>query len=290
MIHPSAQDGYTIPPHGIELLKRDGYLITSIPAFSVAELQESFNRFIQADPLYKERYLQQYFGYGFDGYSYQGQTDSSNQAADDLVSTFVFSNFYEVIRYPVEFQNFLTESWQQIRPLIQSLEISLLEELKLSGLLDFYQQHMGHMVSCNYYPPIENFATAAADNTRLSAHPDVSLFTVFPFGMDGELEAELKDRAGCTIWQSIPASRQVVLFPGYLMELWSDGAIKALNHRVKLAQDVTAERFSFAFFSLPFPERRFVLPNRGPASASGSISDSRFTTSEGYFEAYLNLF
>ena len=44
-----------------------------------------------------------YFGYGFDGYSYAGQTDSTNQAEDDLVSTFVFSNFFPPDRFRPKF-------------------------------------------------------------------------------------------------------------------------------------------------------------------------------------------
>ena len=267
-----------IDGQAVDFLKSEGYLITSNPAFSAKALQDCFRNFVKAEPSYKQRYLQKQFGYGFDGYSYLGQPDSSNQAADDLVSTFVFSNFFDVTRYPPEFQPFLNGDWHQIRPMIQALEISLLKGLNMPKLLNFYQKHIGHMVSNNYYPPLQNFTTTAADHTRLSAHPDVSLFTVFPFGIDGDFEVEKVDEQGQSTWHSIPASETMLLFPGYLMELWSRGTIKALNHRVRLADDPTTERFSFAFFSLPFPHRKFLLPGRG------------IMTSETYFEAYLALF
>lgn len=269
--------------HNTDFLQTNGYLITDIPAFPPTDLEHTLRAFMDSDPTRRQCYLQKHFGYAFDGYSYAGQVDSTNQAEDDLVSTFVFSNFYPIERYPAEFQSFLNAGWHQIRPIIQALEIKLITGLDvmglgLTGLLDFYQQHIGHMVSCNYYPPMQHFATSAADNTRLSAHPDVSLFTVFPFGIDGELEMEIPDASGQVMWQSVSATDMMVIFPGYLMERWSGGALKALNHRVKVARDVTLERFSFAFFSLPFPNRRFILP-------SGSEM-----TSELYFEDYLNLF
>lgn len=284
-----------IGPQSIDFLKAEGYLVTSHAAFSVEELLACFRAFLAAAPAYQENYLQKQFGYGFDGYSYVGQPDSSNQAEDDLVSTFVFSNFYEVTCYPSEFQRFLKGGWHQVRQAIQTLEIEVIEQLNIPGLLDFYQQDVGHMVSNNYYPPLQNFATTAADNTRLSAHPDVSLFTVFPFGIDDHFELEQRHHSGPSTWLSLQASplhdaampgsaaeaalsNSIVLFPGYLLELWSNGAIRALNHRVRLARDVTSERFSFAFFSLPFPQREFTLPGHGTM------------TSEAYFEAYLALF
>ena len=267
-----------IDSQSVVFLKSEGYLITSKPALGNEELLSCFRALIDTDPAYKQRYLQKRFGYAFDGYSYAGQADSSNQAEDDVVSPFVISEFYEVERYPSEFRPFLDGGWHTTLQTIRALEIELLELLNISGLLDFYRQDMGHMISNNYYPPTRNFATAAAGNTRLSAHPDVSLFTVFPFGIDDDLELELIDDNGFSTWQSVQASASMLLYPGYLLELWTNGAIKALNHRVRLARDAATERFSFSFFSLPFPQREFVMPGRGTL------------TSEAYFEAYVGLF
>ncbi len=267
-----------IDSQSIDVLKSQGYLVMSKPALCNEELLDCFRAFIDTDPAYKERYLQKRFGYAFDGYSYVGQPDSSNQAEDDLVSTFVLSEFYDVERYPSEFHRFLHGGWRATLQTIRALEIEALELLNIPGLLDFYRQNVGHMISNNYYPPIRNFAATAADNTRLSAHPDASLFTIFPFGIDDDLELELIDDSGLSAWQSVQASASMLLYPGYLLELWTNGDIKALNHRVRLAHDVAAERFSFAFFSLPFPQREFVMPGRGTM------------TSEAYFEAYVGLF
>ena len=62
------------------------------------------------------------------------------------------------------------------------------------------------------------------------------------------------------------------------MEMWTHGTIKAMNHRVRLTDNSSAERFTFSFFSLPFPLREFAIPGRG------------LMTSEAYFDAYGALF
>jgi isopenicillin N synthase-like dioxygenase len=58
--------------------------------------------------------------------------------------------------------------------------------------------------------------------------------------------------------------------------LLSGGDIQALNHAVKRT-DTDKERYSFAFFSLPYPERAFKI-------------NQKAYTSSTYFEQYLNLF
>ena len=261
-----------------ELLRSRGYLVTSCAAVDSSELQEAFRTFIGRDRDYQLRFLQKQYGYAYDGYSYYGQSDSSHQAEDDLISTFVLSEFYPMERYPVEFHGFTNGSWKEVVQTVRSLEIDLLTQLDIPGLLDFYLKNAGHMVSNNYYPPVQEFTSSAAGNTRLSAHPDASLFTVFPFGIDEELELELTGESGESVWQSVDASRSILIYPGYLMELWTHGAIKAMNHRVRLGKDGAAERFTFSFFSLPFPLREFDMPGRGRM------------TSEGYFDAYGALF
>ena len=276
-----------------DFLKSRGYLVTTCAAVDSSELREAFRTFIGRDRDYQLRFLQKQYGYAYDGYSYYGQSDSSHQAEDDLISTFVLSEYYPVERYPVEFQSFLNGSWQGLLQTVRSLEIDLLTQLDIPGLLSFYQTNAGHMVSNNYYPPVQRFTNTAAGNTRLSAHPDASLFTVFPFGIDEELELEMAGESGESVWQSVDASGSILIYPGYLMEMWTHGAIKAMNHRVRLpttpsagpwrqpgrlGKDGAAERFTFSFFSLPFPLREFDMPGRG------------MMTSEGYFDAYGALF
>ncbi len=261
-----------------DLLKSRGYLVTSFAALDGSELLESFRTFIHQVRDYQLRFLQKRYGYAYDGFSYYGQTDSSHQAADDLISTFVFSEFYPVDRYPEEFQGFLKGGWHNVVEIVRSLETDLLTQLDIPGLLDFYRQNAGHMVSNNYYPPQQQFTTTAADNTRLSAHPDASLFTVFPFGIDKELELQVVGECGESVWKSVDAVDSILLYPGYLMEMWSQGALKAMNHRVRLSANSAAERFTFSFFSLPFPQREFEMPGRG------------LMTSESYFSAYGALF
>ena len=282
-----------IDPQSVAFLKSEGYLVTSFAAQDNQELLESLRAFVNRDRAYRHRFLQKRYGYAFDGYSFVGQSDSSHQAEDDLVSTFVLSEFYPVERYPVEFRGFVNGNWKEVLRTVRSLEIELLRQLDIPGLLDFYQQNAGHMVSNNYYPPVQDFATTAAENTRLSAHPDASLFTVFPFGIDEELELQLTDENGIQEWKSVQASASILLYPGYLMEMWTDGALKAMNHRVRLpstpsagplrkperqGHDSATERFSFSVFSLPCPLREFDMPGRGRM------------TSQAYFDAYDALF
>lgn len=40
------------------------------------------------------------------------------------------------------------------------------------------------MVSCNSCTPAEDFKSPPRENIRLSSHPDVSLFTIFSFGVE----------------------------------------------------------------------------------------------------------
>ena len=267
-----------IDRQSVDSLRSSGYLVTTCAALDRTELKEAFRSFICRDRDYQLRFLQRQYGYAYDGFSYYGQSDSSHQAEDDLISTFVLSEFFPMERYPVEFQGFLKGRWKEVVQTVRSLEIELLTQLDIPGLLDFYRNNAGHMVSNNYYPPVQQFTTTAAGNTRLSAHPDASLFTVFPFGIDEELELEQAGESGEPVWQSVDASGSILLYPGYLMEMWTHGAIKAMNHRVRLSNDRAAERFSFSIFSLPYPLREFEIPGRGRM------------TSEAYFDAYGALF
>ena len=259
-------------------LRTNGFVVTSRAALDGSEARAALRAFMQREREYRERFLQSSYGSGFDGYSYYGQEDSSHQAEDDLISTFVTSEFYGVERYPAEFQAFLRNGWKEVLETVRALEVELIAALGVAGLAAFYREHVGHMMSNNYYPPLEQFRTAAAGNTRLSAHPDVSLFTVFPFGIDEELELEAAEGAGAKAWRTVNASESILIYPGYLMEMWTEGGIRAMNHRVRLGADRTSERCSFSVFSLPYPGRRFEMPGLGAMS------------SEEYFEAYGALF
>ena len=102
------------------------------------------------------------------------------------------------------------------------------------------------------------------------------MIAVSPSGTDEKLEAP--DGAGARAWRTVDASGSIPIYPGYLMEMWTEGGIRAMNHRVRLGADRTAERCSFSVFSLPIPGRRFEMPGRGAMS------------SEEYFDAYGALF
>ena len=254
----------------------DGIFYTDMPAVPSEQLQACFQGFLNQPDSYRKQHLQKHYGYAFDGYSYYGQKDSSNQAYDDLMETFVFSDFFPADKYPKSFNPFLGEEWPELLTMIMSIEEHMIQDLGLDELLSLHQQ-MGHMVSNNYYPAQKKFDHVAANNTRLSAHPDVSLFTIFPFGVDGELEYETRDGK----WQSLAPTNKIVGFSGYLMEVLSGGKIKALNHRVKLSENTSKERFSFAFFSLPRPDAEL------PVVAKNRVG---VMSGEEYFDEYLGLF
>lgn len=260
------------------LLKSQGYLVTSCPALDRDPLLQAFRLFLAREPGYRRGFLQKNYGYAYDGYSYLGQSDSSHQAEDDLVSTMVLSQFTPRDRFPAEFHSFLDVGWREALQTVRRIEIALLERLNLPGLLDFYHRHAGHMLSSNHYPPVRASTSPAAGHTRLSAHPDASLFTLFPFGNDAELELEVGAQEGAPAWRSVDAAGSILLYPGYLMEMWTQGEIRAKNHRVRLGSNSGTERFTFSFFSLPFPRREFVMPGRDRMS------------SEAYFQAYDDLF
>lgn len=139
---------------------------------------------------YKQSFLQCYFDFAFDGYSYQGHEDSSNQSYDDLLDTFVFSDLRPIEKFPEAFHSYLNHGWKDSVAEIETIEATLIEDLKL----DIDQKNLAHMASCNYYPPTESFKNPAKENTRLSSHPDVSLFTVFPFGVEKEFSFQSPNR------------------------------------------------------------------------------------------------
>lgn len=246
------------------MLVEKGFYDTKIEAFDAEPIRAALAEFMTQPLCERLPFLQKHIDSVFDGYSFQGQTDSLNQGADDLVYTFVLSEFTEASKFPVEFQSFLNQEFKAISKSLSNLEKHLEKELQLT----INHAQVGHMVSCNFYP-------AHGENVHsllLSEHPDVSLFTIFPFGVDDQLEYE--DHG---IWKSFPASDTMVIFSGFFAETISKGRIKALNHRVKARAKNNLERFSFAFFSIPAPKQKFTY-----------LNETFFT--EDYFKSYIALF
>lgn len=228
----------------------DGLVVTTVPALAPGELPARLRSFVQTDATHRRKFLQERFGYAFDGYSYMGQTDSRNQGAEDLLHSFVFSDFFPAQRYPRELRPYIDGAWPPLKRFVRDIEAKLLAALGLDHVVEQHRA-MGHMMSANYYPPVEEQSDAAnGADLRLTEHPDASLATVFPFGLDDAFE--YLDAHGR--WRAAPATRTVVAFPGHLLEWMSGGRVKALNHRVRLDQRRGSERFSFALFSLPFPK------------------------------------
>ncbi|MEC3906578.1 2OG-Fe(II) oxygenase family protein [Tamlana sp. 2201CG12-4] len=243
---------------------------TTVPKSSDVLLKSSFEEFLNRSNVYKEKFLQKHFNCGFDGYSYMGQKDSSNQYDTDLLHSFVLSEFSKNERFPVEFHSFLKSEWPVLVSKIKMIELKLIEQLGIRELRGFYKHSIGHMVSCNYYPKLNTSVTKAP--VRLSKHIDVSLFTVFVFGLEeGFSFQNYKNQR-----QALFSADNIVVFPGYLLEVLSKGKYKALQHQVDFF-NVHEARFSFAFFSLPKPQKKL------------KFMDMEFT-SEQYFQKYLSLF
>lgn len=228
----------------------DGLVVTSVPALAPGELPARLRSFVQASAAHRRKYLQERFGYAFDGYSYMGQADSRNQGAEDMLHSFVFSDFYPAHRYPRELRPYIDGAWPPLKRFVRSIEARLLAALGLDHVVEQHRA-MGHMMSANYYPPVEEDGDDVnSADLRLTEHPDASLVTVFPFGLEDDFE--YLDAQGR--WRTAPATRTVAAFPGHLLEWMSGGRVKAVNHRVRLSDCRHSERFSFALFSLPFPE------------------------------------
>ena len=246
------------------MLVEKGFYYTDLNAWSSIEITEALQQFMQRPKTEREHFLQKKINSVFDGYSYLGQIDSLNQGVDDLVHTFVISEFTSTQQFPAEWQNYLATQYDPLSKVLRSIESEIIKRL----FSDLDRNKLGHMVSCNYYPK----TATNSQKQRLSEHPDVSLFTIFPFGIDNQLEYEIDG-----VWKSLPSSKNMVIITGYFSEVISDGKIKSLNHRVKKAEASSKERFSFAFFSLPKPGQQF-------SSATSQI------TTEAYYQIYLDLF
>lgn len=247
-----------------KMLVEKGFYYSDIKAWSSSEITDTFKQFLQRSDDEKMEFLQKEINSVFDGYSYQGQADSLNQGPEDLVHTFVISEFTDHTRFSIEWRNYLATQFKALSSLLQTIESSLIPLL----FEQVSRRQFGHMVSCNYYPK----QNIDRKTKRLSAHPDVSLFTIFPFGIDDQLEYEENG-----VWKSMPPSTNMVMINGYFAEVISDGKVIALNHRVKQAEDNLNDRFSYAFFCIPAPEQQYFIGNSTIAT-------------EAYFQKYLGLF
>lgn len=254
----------------------DGPVYLDTSPLSLGQLPANLKSFVQQSLSYRSNYLQSKFNVAFDGYSFDGQTDSINQGPDDPLHSFVLSDFSELQRFPDQFQSFLQHAWPQIKQWVARYERDLLTQIDQQAtgehqLLAQYDQQFGHMLSANYYPA-QATRQQPAPKHRLSEHPDVSLMTVFPFGVDACFEYQ---HPATGQWQTVEPNKPFV-FAGHLLEYLTDGHIKPLNHRVRYAS-TDSERFSFALFSLPYPTVTMT-------SRLGTA-----ITAQAYFKAHLSL-
>ncbi|MEO9571132.1 MAG: 2OG-Fe(II) oxygenase family protein [Polaribacter sp.] len=243
---------------------------TSIKKSNDESLKKAFKRFLERPTEYRKEFLQTHYDYVFDGYSYLGQKDSKNQYETDLLHSFVLSKFTTNQKFPKEFQSFLTNEWKPIVAKVKEIELEVIKQLNIPDLKDFYTDTIGHMVSCNYYPKINRKVETA--KLRLSKHKDVSLFTVFVFGVANgfSYENSLNEKL------NLGSTDNIIIFPGYLLEFLTERKYKALEHQVDFTQK-NEERFSFAFFSIPKPNQDLIFNN------------TKFT-SDFYYNKYLSLF
>lgn len=231
-------------------------LYTGLPALGPCCLPDALRRFCERTPGYRSRYLQQHFGPALEGYSFPGQEDSLNQGPEDALHSFVLSDNFPIERYPPELQSFLSQQWPTITRSVHLLEQQILARLGLKDIANQHRQLFQHTLSANYFPALPqpgagraHDATTPAKLLRLSAHPDVSLLTVFFNGLSEGFQYRNADQQ----WVDAPVTSTITVFPGELLEWMTDGAISALQHRVRTTS-AGIERFSFALFSLPAPD------------------------------------
>ena len=236
-----------------------GIYISSHDSFENIDLiKQPFKQFIEKDIEYKSQYTtsKAFPNTSFDGFSYYGQniTECSNQSPIDLLHSFVLSDFSPIDSFPTEFHQLIQENWSNFISQIKSIEKCVCEALGID-VCNFYDTNIGHMLSANYYPPTSSFTIPSENTLRLTVHEDVSFITIFPFGIDKDFSHYNFET---NTWVNIESKiNKIVLFPGYLFQKYTHGRIRALQHRVLLPKNVGEVRFSFAFFSLPYPNRRF---------------------------------
>tara|TARA_B100000809_G_scaffold249300_2_gene280438 strand:+ start:9620 stop:10384 length:765 start_codon:yes stop_codon:yes gene_type:complete len=241
---------------------------------SDASIKSAFRDFLKKSLEYRSGFLQSEYNIAFDGYSFMGQQDSLNQYDSDMLHSFVLSDFQEVENFPKEFYEFLYGEWNSILEFVKAAEIKLVAKINNPILSELYASDvMGYMMSCNYYPKTNDCSQVAKNQTRLSAHKDVSLFTTFPYGISEGLSFE--NSAGLKV--EVGNKKKVFSFPGYFMEYVTGNKISGLIHQVELPKRLDTERFSFALFSMPKPNSTLTI-------------DGKEMYSEDYYKEYLQLF
>ena len=248
---------------------KNGYFRTNI-CLQNKLIDSAFKEFMSQDISYRKQFTQKNYNYAFDGYSFLGQVDSTNQYEKDLLHSFVISEFHPANKFPFEFQYFLKNYWLELTNKLKKVEIEILKNIKIDNkkdILDFHNNYIGYMMSMNYYPSYINYKK----ERRLSVHKDVSLLTVFPFGISKGLT--LIDETGKQT--DIDATDRLIAFPGYLLECLTNGKIKGLNHFLKFDGLHNKKRFSYASFSIPKPCNSLPILN---------------LSTKDYFNSYLSLF
>ena len=134
----------------LDYFKEAGIWYTGIPALSSKIHLTCMQAFLSRSEEYKAKFLQTRFNARFEGYSFMGQEDSANQYADDQLYTYVMSDYFDSKLHPDEFQ-LLFEEQEQLIPKIAAIERQLLSQL-LPELLDFFDRHIAHSLSANFYP------------------------------------------------------------------------------------------------------------------------------------------
>lgn len=241
---------------------------TKIPILNKEPLHNAFSSFLKHTSAFKKQFLQAHFPYAFDGYSFMGQTDSANQYDFDLLNTFVFSDLNPIDYFPDEFKKFRNNYWENLKKKMKEIEQNILSKLEIDGLENFHREKMSYMISCNHYPAVQT----ENEVLRLSKHKDVSLFTIFPFGIPKGFQYTSSNGEEINYQNN----KTIVAFPGYLLEKISKGKVKALHHGVNF-KSAQIERYSYAFFSIPKPKTK------------GVVNEIKIDT-EAYFEEYLGLF
>ena len=244
------------------------------PKKSKLKISTALFNFVKKNSRYKEQFLQSRYNTAFDGYSYIGQKNSLNQYENDMLHSFVISEFQDSKYFPEEFHSFLKEDWKKLITIVKNAELTKIKELNIPELSKLYEDNtIGYMMSCNYYPKPSSCKSNAKNNTRLSAHKDVSLFTTFPYGVDNGLSIlGANDK-----YVEIGKIEKTFLFSGYFLEFMTHKKIPALNHQVDFSKDLDSERFSFAVFSIPKPNTTFLL-------------NGKEINSDDYYKKYLSLF
>lgn len=246
----------------------------SAPKTTEIQLKTAYAKFLRQPFSYRKQFLQSHYKTAFDGYSYMGQPDSTNQYDYDLLHSFVLSDFQSPSAFPTEFSDFFYNDWRNLKSWIVKLETQLLRWMELGHLEKFYHDCIGHMISCNYYPKLSESDYRQRKTNRLSAHKDVSLFTTFPFGLDEGFSYYDYNNEVVKLHKTAKS----VVFSGYFLEWFYGGDIPAINHLVEMpkkSQD--SERYSFAIFSVPKPKTSFVIGDK-------------YCTADEYFHEYLSLF